>query len=295
MGLNLLETLESEISDAQVAALGGQLGLPPNVTVAAFGKIKPIVLAALVRHESVADGGTVVARLLEQADPEGVLLESVSDMLASGSAEPLMVVGKPVLQALFGEALQSVVSSLAADARVKEGAMEGLLTMLVPIVLAVIGQQKKSRRLDASGLQKMLRAQKLQAIDGVASGQNEPGQRTTGAGTNDQISRVTPSSGLGKTILLAVAVFALFFFGVFRFINGGSFPGGVQTEPRVSPVEAQPAGGDTQNPVLEGSVPAEPVLPESSEPVLSESSESGAVEDVGVKPLGETAPSKVRP
>jgi len=262
MGINLIETFETEISNTHVAAIGGQLGLAPEVTAAAFAKMKPIILAALIRLGSQADGVPIVERLLDHADPEGGLLERVPEMLSSGSAEPLMVVGKPVLHSLFGDSLQPVVSSLASDAGVKQGAMEGLLAMLVPIVLGVVGKQKTSLRLDAGGLQKMLKSQKLPSIGEVSAGPTETSAVDPEAAANpvNRVSRPMPSSGLGKTVLLAVAVFVLFFFGVFRFLTGGSYPGGFQKDSGAAPVQESAVLSGIPDPIPTDPIPANPAV-----------------------------------
>jgi hypothetical protein len=250
MGISLIETFDAAISDAHVEALGGQLGIAPDVTAAAFAKMKPIILAALIRLGSQTDGGSMVERLLNQADPDGGLLDGVPEMLSSGSAETLMVVGRPVLQSLFGETFQPVVASLASDAGVKRGAMEGLLTMLVPIILSVVGKQKKSLRLDASGLQKLLKSQKVLTIGDVSTGPTETSEVDPGATASPvhRVSRPTSSSGLGKTVVLAVAVFALFFYGVFKFLTGGGYPGGFQKDGAAAPVRESPVISNALDP-----------------------------------------------
>lgn len=303
MGINLIEAFETEISDAQVAALGGQLGLAPDVTAAAFAKMKPIILAALIRLGSQTDGGPVVARLLDQADPEGGLLDRVPEMLSSGSAEPLMVVGGPVLRSLFGDAFAPVVSSLASDTGVKQGAMEGLLAMLVPIVLGVVGKQKASLRLDASGLQKMLKSQKVASIGDVSAGPTERSEVAPREAANpvEHVSRTTASSGLGKTILLAAAVFALFFYGVFRFLNGGNFPGGFQKDGGAASVQETPLPPLSPLPPLPplGAVPADPITdgpvgdgPVGDGPISTEPAGAG---DSGAEPLDMEEPTKDQP
>lgn len=138
-----------EGSDA-LERLGSSVGASPDQVRALAGEGLPALMQALGRNAGTADGAASLAGALDQHQDDGV--DDMAGFLQGVDAED----GAKILGHLFPEGDADVRNGLARSTGLDAGQVAGLLQRLAPLVLGVLGRQKKDLGLDASGISGLL-------------------------------------------------------------------------------------------------------------------------------------------
>lgn len=148
--MGLLDQLTAQIDGPATERIGQQLGVDPGAASKAIGKALPMLLAGLSRNAS-SGGAEALAGALER-DHDGSILDDLSGHLDSGPGTD----GAGILKHVFGGAEPQVEAALGSASELDAGSATKLLQMLAPIVMGVMGREKRQGGLDAGGLGDLL-------------------------------------------------------------------------------------------------------------------------------------------
>jgi len=137
--------------------LAGLLGADADGTQSAVGAAIPAMLASLANNSSRPDGAEALASALDRHDG------SVLDQLGGGFGHVDTGDGEKIVNHMFGTRKGTVENELASRTGLPLDAIAKLLPMLAPIVLGMLGRQKRSSGLGAGDLASMLNGEKSQA------------------------------------------------------------------------------------------------------------------------------------
>lgn len=157
---NLMDLLQSQLTDDVIGQLSQQLGgVEPAKTKAATSGILTTLMGALAKNASNTQGATALNNALEQ-DHDGSLLE---DLMGAIQGRPEVAQrhsralnGTGILKHVLGERQSGAVDMISKMSGLDQSKTGNLMSILAPIVMGTLGQQKKQGGLDIAGIIAML-------------------------------------------------------------------------------------------------------------------------------------------
>ena len=173
---NLMDLLQGQLSDGLIEQLSQQLGGADKqaTQVAAQGAISTL-LAALNKNAQSPDGAEALANALDN-DHDGGILDNLGALLGGAQAapEPTMaraLNGAGILKHVLGTKQSSAIDMIAQMSGLGGDKAGNLMTTLAPMVMAMLGRQKRQQGLDASGIARFL----MSSVQSASAKQQEMG------------------------------------------------------------------------------------------------------------------------
>ncbi len=157
---NLMDLLEGQLSEGMIDQLSQQLGGADKqaTQIAAQGAISTL-MAALSKNASTPEGASALANALDN-DHDGSILDNLGGMLGGSAPRDPQYTralnGAGILKHVLGGKQSGVVDMLSKMSGLGGDKAGNLLTMLAPMVMGMLGRQKKQSGLDAGGLAQIL-------------------------------------------------------------------------------------------------------------------------------------------
>ena len=139
----LLRLLQGQDIGNLASQVGGNEGEAKNGVMAAL----PAMLAALGKNTGTEKGAEELNNALEQKH-DGSILNNLSGYLSN----PDLKDGAGILNHLFGNQTSNVANAVSQSSGLDTNGSMKMLQMLAPILMGILGQQKKQNNLDAKGL-----------------------------------------------------------------------------------------------------------------------------------------------
>ena len=139
----LLGLLQGQDLGNLASQVGGNEGEVKNGVMAAL----PAMLAALGKNAGTEKGAEELNNALEKKH-DGSILDNLSGYLSN----PDLKDGAGILNHLFGNQTSNVANAVSKSSGLDTNGSMKMLQMLAPILMGMLGQQKKQNNLDAKGL-----------------------------------------------------------------------------------------------------------------------------------------------
>ena len=139
----LLGLLQGQDIENLASQVGGNEGEVKNGVMAAL----PAMLAALGKNAGTEKGAEELNNALEKKH-DGSILDNLSGYLSN----PDLKDGAGILNHLFGNQTSNVANAVSQSSGLDTNGSMKMLQMLAPILMGMLGQQKKQNNLDAKGL-----------------------------------------------------------------------------------------------------------------------------------------------
>jgi len=139
----LLGLLQGQDIGNLASQVGGNEGEAKNGVMAAL----PSMLAALGKNTGTEKGAEELNNALEKKH-DGSILNNLSGYLSN----PDLKDGAGILNHLFGNQTSNVANAVSQSSGLDSNGSMKMLQMLAPILMGILGQQKKQNNLDAKGL-----------------------------------------------------------------------------------------------------------------------------------------------
>ena len=139
----LLGLLQGQDLGNLASQVGGNEGEVKNGVMAAL----PAMLAALGKNAGTEKGAEELNNALEKKH-DGSILDNLSGYLSN----PDFKDGAGILNHLFGNQTSNVANAVSQSSGLDTNGSMKMLQMLAPILMGMLGQQKKQNNLDAKGL-----------------------------------------------------------------------------------------------------------------------------------------------
>jgi hypothetical protein len=139
----LLGLLQGQDIGNLASQVGGNEGEAKNGVMAAL----PAMLAALGKNTGTEKGAEELNNALEKKH-DGSILNNLSGYLSN----PDLKDGAGILNHLFGNQTSNVANAVSQSSGLDTNGSMKMLQMLAPILMGILGQQKKQNNLDAKGL-----------------------------------------------------------------------------------------------------------------------------------------------
>ncbi len=155
---DLFDMLQSQVGESLVGALTNQMGgASPQQTSNGVQGAMSILMNALAKNAKNPQGASALGTALDR-DHDGSILDDVVGFVNGSSPinQTKAGNGDGILGHILGGQKSSAIDSLTKMSGLNSNQSSSLLAKLAPIVLGMLGKQKRSQGLDMSGLGNIL-------------------------------------------------------------------------------------------------------------------------------------------
>lgn len=157
---NLFDLLHGQLDENVVSQLSNQIGgASPEQTATATQGIISTLLSGLAKNASTPEGAASLNNALER-DHDGSLLGNLMGMLGGGgqaAAEQSRAMnGAGIVNHILGPNQNGAIDMISKMSGLDSGKTGNLMTMLAPMVMSMLGQQKQQQGLDMAGIAGLL-------------------------------------------------------------------------------------------------------------------------------------------
>lgn len=187
---NLLELLQGQLDEGLIDQLSSQIGADRQQTVTATQGIMSTLISGLARNASTPEGASSLANALDQ-DHDGSVIDDLMGMLSGGmQAQPQQaraLNGTGILNHILGDRQGGAIDMISKVSGLDSSKTGNLMTMLAPVVMGMLGRQKRQQGLDIGGLAGLLNGSVTQ-------------QRQSGNPLMDMATRFLDKDGDGSAL-----------------------------------------------------------------------------------------------
>lgn len=162
MAINLLDSVKDALAGQVADQIGSAIGLDKQQTASALKAVVPMMIGGMMKKASTPSGASELSKALQDTDTS--ILDNLGGLLGGGeksSGPDLMSMGAKLIPMLFGSNQGNIVSTLVKLLGVNEKSIGSLISLVLPIVMAVVGKQAKSAGgFDVGSLTNLLGGQK---------------------------------------------------------------------------------------------------------------------------------------
>ena len=193
MSINLMDLVKSQLSGGVMDVLASQLGngVSKQQTSGAADNIMEVLLGGIARNAQSPDGANALNNALEK-DHDGGILNNIQDILGGNNVQPQFeraMNGAGILKHILGDKQSSVIDAISKSNGLNTSQTGNLMLKLAPLLLGVLGQQKKQNGLDMSGISDLLNGARQQQQ-----------QRTSGSPLGGMLKNLIDQDGDGNII-----------------------------------------------------------------------------------------------
>ena len=225
MSVNLVSLVSEFLTPDMITRIGAALGLDRGLVGRAAVALGPAILGSLSHAASTPEGARKLANTVSQQSPS--ILDTLGSMIGGAGQQTLVKDGTNTLGSLLGgSAVPALAGAVARLTGITQGAASSLIGILTPAVLGLLGKQQAAQGLDASGLARLLAAQKDNITAALPSGFGDmlrasgvPGFGAAGAQAREA-RRASPAEDTSRSSswrwvlgVVAAAALAWWFFG----------------------------------------------------------------------------------
>ena len=160
-----MDLIKGQLTNSVMESLTNQLGggASTQQTSSAAENIMEVLLGGVARNAASPDGAKALNNALEN-DHDGGILDNLQDILAGQkqAQNPRAVNGAGILKHILGNKQSSIIDAISKQNGLNSNQTGNLMTKLAPILLGVLGKQKRSQGLDASAISDLLRGERQQ-------------------------------------------------------------------------------------------------------------------------------------
>ncbi len=149
---SLLKALMSQLESGGIDAISQQVGVGRDQAMQVAAGALPALLTGLDRNSRDSAGAAALAAALDR-DHDGSVLDDLAGFFGQGSSP---AAGAGILRHVLGSKQGSVESALGQMAGLDAGPTGQILQMLAPLVMGMLGREKRTRDLDVGGLTDLL-------------------------------------------------------------------------------------------------------------------------------------------
>ncbi len=186
---NLLDLLQGQLDDNLIGQLSNQLGgADHQQTAKAAEGVMSTLVSALAKNAANPEKAAGLDKALDK-DHDGSIFDNFSDLLG-GVSQPQntrSTNGAGIVKHVLGSQKSGMIDMVSKMSGLDSGNTGNLMTMLAPMVMGMLGQQKRQQGLDIGG------------IAGLLSGTVNQ-QRSAGNPLMDMASRFLDKDGDGSAL-----------------------------------------------------------------------------------------------
>ncbi len=149
---SILDILNTKAGEALVDTASTRTSEKREDVVSALGMALPVLLGAMKNNTRSSEGAAKLDNALSQDKHNGSLMERFKEL----DPDYLQDEGGKIVNNIFGENEEKISSSLSSITNLKPENLSAIIKMAAPILLSILGSQKRKDNVGANGLEDLL-------------------------------------------------------------------------------------------------------------------------------------------
>jgi len=152
----ILDLLNSDLGKTIISGVSNQTGQDQNKTSSVLTMALPVLMQAMKRNVATTEGAQGLLGALENKH-DGSILDNLGGFFGGGVSNDVMNDGGKILGHVLGNKQQNVETALSQKSGMNIGSVAQILKVAAPLLMGVLGKQKKEQQVaDSGGLEGLL-------------------------------------------------------------------------------------------------------------------------------------------
>ncbi|NJW53325.1 DUF937 domain-containing protein [Salinimicrobium oceani] len=144
---SILDFLDTEKGKEFINSSSKEVNESPEKVKSALGMALPMILGAIKKNTDAPDGAQKLNAELEKEKHDG----SVLDKIGIGGLSGLMGEGSGILGHVLGGSQSKIATAVGSAIGMDAGKVNKLLQMAAPVVMGILGKQKRKDNVESGG------------------------------------------------------------------------------------------------------------------------------------------------
>ncbi|MDX1718901.1 MAG: DUF937 domain-containing protein [Salegentibacter mishustinae] len=149
---SILDLLNTQMGEELVKKASSKTSEDKGKVTSAFGMALPLILGAMKRNTKDPEGAENLNKALQSEKHNGDVLNNLEEK----DAEELTGEGSKILNHVLGSRQSGISKTIAGALNMEETSVNKILEMAAPVIMGLLGQQKRKDNVGASGLSGLL-------------------------------------------------------------------------------------------------------------------------------------------
>ena len=149
---SILDILNTKTGEALINTASSLTSESKEDVISALGMALPVLLGAMKSNSRSTEGAAKLNDALSHDKHDGALLNQLKDV----DPDYLQDEGGKIVNHIFGEKENDISSSLGSIINIKPENLSAIIKMAAPILLGLLGSQKRKDNVSANGLEDLL-------------------------------------------------------------------------------------------------------------------------------------------
>lgn len=144
----ILDLLNSDLGKTIISGVSGSTGTDQNKTSSVLTMALPVLMKAMERNASTAEGAEGLMGALNNKH-DGSILDNLGSLFGGGVDEEVKTDGEKILGHILGQKKQGVEQVIGQKAGLDSGSVANILKVAAPILMGVLGKQAKQNNVSS--------------------------------------------------------------------------------------------------------------------------------------------------
>ena len=149
---SILDLLNTQMGEDLVKKASSKTSEDKGKVTSALGMALPLILGAMKRNTKDPEGAENLNKALQSEKHNGDVLNNLEEK----DAEELTGEGSKILNHVLGSRQSGISKTIAGALNMDETSVNKILEMAAPVIMGLLGQQKRKDNVGASGLSGLL-------------------------------------------------------------------------------------------------------------------------------------------
>ncbi len=145
----ILDLLESDLGKSIISGVAGSSGNDSDKTSSVLTMALPVLMKAMQRNASTPEGAEGLMGALS-GKHDGAILDNLGGVFNGGVDESVKQDGAGILSHILGGKQQGVEQLIGLKAGIDAGSVANILKVAAPLLMGVLGKQKKEQNIGSS-------------------------------------------------------------------------------------------------------------------------------------------------
>lgn len=146
----ILDLLNSDLGKTIISGVSNQTKQPQNKTQDVLTMALPVLMTAMKRNAASPQGAEGLLSALNSKH-DGSILDNLGGLFSGGVDANVLNDGDKILGHVLGGKQKQIENTLGAKAGMDAGSVAQILKVAAPLLMGVLGKQKKEQNVDSAG------------------------------------------------------------------------------------------------------------------------------------------------
>ncbi|WP_046755778.1 DUF937 domain-containing protein [Kordia jejudonensis] len=145
----ILDLLNSDLGKQIIGGVSNEVGQDQNKTASVLSMALPVLMGAMKRNASTNEGAEGLNKALENKH-DGSILDNLGSLFGGGVNQEVKQDGDGILRHVLGDRRSNVENAISRQSGVDSSSIGEILKVAAPILMGVLGKQKRQQNVQSS-------------------------------------------------------------------------------------------------------------------------------------------------